>query len=134
MGAPWRTRAWTRQLPRPPDRRRKPAATSPDRFFRKLFLRPDLLVKSTSAERARNRHRKGTRPEMATRPVDKYLHLSRRADRHDRRAWLQSAALVRHSIHERGHCAAGPRFEVLRCAFSSIDPGPVAHLTSRPIS
>src|ERR1700694_3312482 len=134
MGAPRRARAWTWELSWSPGRFRKFAATSPDRFLREPVLRPDLLVKSTSAERARNRYRKGARPEMATRPVDKHLHLSRCAERHDRRAWLQSATFVRHSILERGHRASGPRFQILRCAFPSIDPGPVEHLTSRPIS
>src|ERR1700730_9880872 len=101
MGTIRRVSAWTRQLSGKTNRPRELARPGADRFQRKSVLWPDLLVEPAGAECARDRLRKGARPKMATRTLDRHLYLPGGADGHGRRTRLELRTPVYHSLDER---------------------------------
>src|SRR6267142_4734202 len=87
-----------RQLSRQTNRSSEFARAGVQRHGRQSFLWADALAESPSAERARDRLRKGTGFEMATRALGRNLHLSCRATGHGRGARLELSAVIRHSV------------------------------------
>src|SRR5205814_9985401 len=89
VGAARRIGAWPWQLSGKANCSRELAQSGIRLIRGEPFLWPDFLVESTSPKRARNRHREGTRPQMAAGTLDWHLHLPGGAARHGRRAWLK---------------------------------------------
>src|SRR6266513_2913938 len=134
MGAIRRVRAWPWELSRETNCSRQLARPGASRIRSKSILRTDFLVEPTSAERSRDRLRKRTRPQMATRALDRHLRLPGGAAGHGGRARLELRTLVHHSIVERDRRPAGMEREVLRRLFLAARSRPIAGLTWRPLS
>src|SRR5437763_12282812 len=134
MGAIWRISSWPGQLSWKTNCSREFARPGVQWLQRESFLRSDVLVKSPGAERSRDRLRKGIGFKMATRALVRHLHLPSSALRHDRCAWFELSAAIRHSLAQRADCPTGLECEVLGCLFLAARSWPIAGLTWRPLS
>src|SRR5439155_14572715 len=101
------------QLPRKTNCSGELVRPGPEWFQRKSILWPDFLAEPPGAERARDRLRKGARPQMAARPLDRHLYLPGGAAGHGRRTRLELRTPVYHSLAERDHRPARLEREVL---------------------
>src|SRR6266536_3833892 len=124
MGETWRAGARARQLSWAPNRSGKLVARRVCWLAGKPVIWPRILVKSTGAERERGRHGTNARLAMATRAMDRYLHLQGCACRHGGGARLWLPAAVYRSIVEGDYCAPRIKREIFRSAFSAAVAGP----------